>query len=49
MNSVSNELMTILGIQLTVGLPEVIICVLGALILGFTQQQRFRFSEVGMR
>lgn len=26
----------ILGLQLTVGLPEVIICILGALILGFT-------------
>src|SRR6201999_4648394 len=36
MNSLSNVVMTILGIQLTVGLPEVIICVLGALVLGFT-------------
>jgi hypothetical protein len=31
-----NNLEIILGIQLTMGLPEIIICELGALILGFT-------------
>src|SRR5580658_1854921 len=36
MNSINNEVMMILGLQLTVGLPEIIICELGALILGFT-------------
>jgi DNA repair exonuclease SbcCD ATPase subunit len=37
MNSLHNEvLMILLGFQLTVGLPEIIICLLGALILGFT-------------
>src|SRR5579863_10747560 len=36
MNSLNNEVMMILGLQLTVGLPEIIICELGALILGFT-------------
>lgn len=36
MNSLINEVMVILGIQLTVGLPEIIICELGALVLGFT-------------
>ncbi len=36
MNSLNNVEMMILGIQLTVGLPEIIICELGALILGFT-------------
>lgn len=32
----SNTLNIILGLQLTMGLPEIIICELGALILGFT-------------
>src|ERR1700722_5937325 len=36
MNSLNNEVLMILGFQLTVGLPEIIICELGALILGFT-------------
>jgi DNA repair exonuclease SbcCD ATPase subunit len=36
MNSLHNEVLMILGFQLTVGLPEIIICELGALILGFT-------------
>jgi len=36
MNSLYNEVLMILGFQLTVGLPEIIICELGALILGFT-------------
>lgn len=36
MNSLHTVEMMILGFQLTVGLPEVIICELGALILGFT-------------
>src|SRR5580698_1233282 len=36
MNSLNNVVLVILGIQLTVGLPEIIICELGALILGFT-------------
>lgn len=36
MNSLNNVAMMILGFQLTVGLPEIIICELGALILGFT-------------
>lgn len=36
MNSLNNEVMMILGLQLTVGLPEIIICELGALVLGFT-------------
>src|SRR5580698_11510957 len=36
MNSLNNVELVILGIQLTVGLPEIIICELGALILGFT-------------
>jgi len=36
MNSLYNELMMILGFELTVRLPEIIICELGALILGFT-------------
>src|ERR1700709_445669 len=31
-----NSLNAILGFQLTMGLPEIIICELGALILGFT-------------
>src|SRR6267142_3641686 len=31
-----NTLNIILGLQLTMGLPEIIICELGALILGFT-------------
>src|ERR1700678_360915 len=31
-----NNLSIILGLQLTVGLPEIIICELGALVLGFT-------------
>src|ERR1700743_2172378 len=31
-----NNLNVILGFQLTMGLPEIIICELGALILGFT-------------
>src|ERR1700743_1231552 len=31
-----NNLNVILGLQLTMGLPEIIICELGALILGFT-------------
>src|SRR6267142_1229869 len=31
-----NNLNIILGFQLTMGLPEIIICELGALILGFT-------------
>src|SRR6201999_3223478 len=31
-----NNLDIILGFQLTMGLPEIIICELGALILGFT-------------
>ena len=35
MNTLSN-LAVILGFQLTMGLPEIIICELGALILGFT-------------
>jgi chromosome segregation ATPase len=36
MNSVNNVVLMILGFQLTVRLPEIIICELGALILGFT-------------
>src|SRR5258708_7866438 len=32
----SNNLDVILGFQLTMGLPEIIICLLGALMLGFT-------------
>ena len=36
MNSLLNNLSIILGFQLTMGLPEIIICELGALILGFT-------------
>jgi DNA repair exonuclease SbcCD ATPase subunit len=36
MNSLNNVEIFILGIQLTVGLPEIIICELGALVLGFT-------------
>lgn len=36
MNSLFNEVLMILGFQLTVRLPEIIICELGALILGFT-------------
>src|ERR1041385_422637 len=36
MNSILNNLNVILGFQLTMGLPEIIICELGALILGFT-------------
>jgi chromosome segregation ATPase len=36
MNSLFNEVLLILGFQLTVRLPEIIICELGALILGFT-------------
>ncbi|HET6254460.1 MAG TPA: hypothetical protein VFE32_10315 [Puia sp.] len=36
MNSLNNDVLMILGFQLTVGLPEIIICELGALILGFT-------------
>jgi chromosome segregation ATPase len=36
MNSLNNVVMLILGFQLTVRLPEIIICELGALILGFT-------------
>src|ERR1700761_3128307 len=36
MNSLNNEVLMILGFQLTVRLPEIIICELGALILGFT-------------
>jgi myosin heavy subunit len=36
MNSLLNNLNVILGFQLTMGLPEIIICELGALILGFT-------------
>ena len=36
MNSILDNLSVILGFQLTMGLPEIIICELGALILGFT-------------
>ena len=36
MNSLNNVVLVILGFQLTVRLPEIIICELGALILGFT-------------
>jgi len=36
MNSLLNNWSIILGFQLTMGLPEIIICELGALILGFT-------------
>jgi DNA repair exonuclease SbcCD ATPase subunit len=36
MNSLNNVVLIILGFQLTVRLPEIIICELGALILGFT-------------
>src|SRR5580698_2364632 len=36
MNSLNDEVMMILGLQLNVGLPEIIICELGALVLGFT-------------
>jgi hypothetical protein len=36
MNSLNNVVLMILGFQLTVRLPEIIICELGALILGFT-------------
>src|SRR5215469_5816720 len=36
MNSLYNGFMMILGFELTVRLPEIIICELGALILGFT-------------
>src|ERR1700754_5033062 len=36
MNSLLNNLDVILGFQLVMGLPEIIICELGALILGFT-------------
>jgi chromosome segregation ATPase len=36
MNSVNNVVLMLLGFQLTVRLPEIIICELGALILGFT-------------
>jgi chromosome segregation ATPase len=36
MNSLFNDVLMILGFQLTVRLPEIIICELGALILGFT-------------
>ncbi|MBS1662934.1 MAG: hypothetical protein JST68_17950 [Bacteroidetes bacterium] len=36
MNSLFSTLSIILGFQLTMGLPEIIICELGALILGFT-------------
>src|ERR1700754_1759879 len=36
MNSLLNNMSLILGFQLTMGLPEIIICELGALILGFT-------------
>ncbi len=34
--NILNNLEVILGLQLTMGLPEIIICELGALILGFT-------------
>src|ERR1700754_4416497 len=36
MNSVLNNLSIILGFQMTIDLPVLIICELGALILGFT-------------
>jgi chromosome segregation ATPase len=36
MNTLNNLDIIILGVQLTVGLPEIIICELGALVLGFT-------------
>jgi len=36
MNIILDNLSVILGFQLTMGLPEIIICELGALILGFT-------------
>lgn len=51
MNSLLNNLNVILGFQLTMGLPEIIICELGALILGFTihffwnSRKSFRISE----
>src|ERR1700720_3570668 len=34
--NILNNLDLILGLQLTMGLPEIIICELGALVLGFT-------------
>jgi myosin heavy subunit len=46
-----NTLNIILGLQLTMGLPEIIICELGALILGFTihffwnSKKSFRINE----
>src|ERR1700727_2050468 len=36
MNTLYNLDILLLGVQLTVGLPEIIICELGALVLGFT-------------
>lgn len=51
MNSVLNNLSVILGFQLTMGLPEIIIFALGALILGFTihffwnAKKNFRINE----
>jgi len=51
MNSILDNLSVILGFQLTMGLPEIIICELGALILGFTihffwnSKRSFRISD----
>ena len=51
MNSLLNNLSVILGFQLTMGLPEIIIFALGALILGFTihffwnAKKNFRINE----
>ena len=51
MNSLLNNLSVILGFQLTMGLPEIIICELGALILGFTihffwnSKKNFRIND----
>src|SRR5579871_2512310 len=49
--NILNNLDVILGLQLTMGLPEIIICELGALILGFTinffwnSKKNLRISE----